>query len=75
MDNISPEQDKVSIISAVSRNPTAFQEVIYLDRTSNVGNFVYIPHSTVFEQHCASPAQPLFLPLVNTSHTPPESTS
>ncbi|KAM3182407.1 hypothetical protein ACTXT7_012443 [Hymenolepis weldensis] len=70
MDNISPEQDKVSIISAVSRNPTAFQEVIYLDRTPNVGDLVYVPHSTVFEQHCASPAQPLFLPLATSSHTP-----
>nr|CDS29493.1 Immunoglobulin [Hymenolepis microstoma] len=70
MDNLSPDHTKVPIISTVSRNPAAFQEVIYLDRTPNAGEFVYIPHSTVYEQHCASSSQPFFLPLVNSSHIP-----
>lgn len=75
-----PDRDKTPIVSAVpSSSPAAFQEVIYIERTSALGDVVYIPKSTVFEQRCScgeiSSDSPMLVPLTGANRFPEVSSS
>ena len=57
------DPDKIPVVT--TRDSSAFQEVIYIERTSTLGDVVYIPQSTVFQPHCScvatSSAQPMLV--------------
>ena len=61
--------EKLPVVT--SSNSAAFQEVIYIERTSSLGDVVYIPQSTVFEPRCnctiTSSAHPLLVSLADHS--------
>ncbi|KAL5971025.1 hypothetical protein TSMEX_001243, partial [Taenia solium] len=70
-----PDCDKIPVVSTVpSGSPAAFQEVIYIARTSALSDVVYIPQSTVYEQRCScgeiSSDPPMLVPLTETNRFP-----
>lgn len=70
-----PDRGKLTIVSTVpSGSLAAFQEVIYIERTSALGDVVYIPQPTVVEQRCncgeISRDPPVLVPLTGANRFP-----